>query len=282
MNLDFPPHILSLKELHDATYGAEDKAYNESLTNYNIPRFNLTPIATHTTSFYSPPNGGKFSHTLRIPEYTNNVPGTGYANFKITPFPAISDIRLEAGNAIIDRRWLYKFLNRDIEFYEMSNGRALPAMRYQDYVIYFETNSECEVKISYDIVTHINPDENIFNQSLVYGEQCIDRLPVTNKFSNIRIPFNHPIVEIYAFLPPNTVDARILINDKDHNLILTKKGNFHHIWFGDETSINFSRIDNPTLQLTLMNDVKCTVNIVAIHKNFMSRLNGMSGLAYLN
>jgi hypothetical protein len=268
--------ILSLKELHDITRGIQDDYVIQ-----NKPRFQQNVIATHTESFQSPPNGCLFRHRLRMPSHTNGVVGTAYTNFKITPSSAISDIWITIGERVMDRRYLYKFLHRDIEFYEMTNGQALPANVYHENDIYFETNCECEITISYDIVTHENPDFNACSENIIYLEQCTDPIPITRRFTEISLPFNHPVIEIYAFLPQNTIDARILINDKDHNLILTKQGDYHHIWFGHETSINFSRISSAKLQLTTQDECKCIVHVVAVHKNIIRRMNGMCGLAFV-
>lgn len=268
--------ILSLKELHDITRGVQD--------NYVIqhkPRFQKNVIATHTESFQSPPNGCLFRHRLRMPPDINGVVGAAYTNFKITPSSVISDIWLTIGERVVDRRYLYKFLHRDIEFYEMTNGQAIPAIMYHESDICFETNCACEITISYDIVTHENPDPSKCSENIIYLEQCTGPVHIASRFTEISLPFNHPVIEIYAFLPQNTIDARILIDDKDHNLILTKQGGSHHIWFGHETSINFSRISSAKLQLTTQDESKSIVHVVAVYKNIIRRMNGMCGIAFI-
>ena len=276
-----------LKQLHYEFYGTQDKYYTETLANCNKPSFNLNVKEKRTFTFDSPPNGKKFHHILSFPYGFKNekdetpysqYEGEAYSNFKITPSSAISDISLEVGGQRFERLHLYKFLNKDIHFNEMSNEIALPALKHHSNDIHFETNCECQVTISYDVVTHLNPNETTHN--MIYSEQFTFTETITSKYSKIKLLYEHPIIEIYAFLPPNTIDARILINGHDYNLILTKKDNYHHILFGDETSINFSCIDNPVFQLILEDDCKYDVNIVAIYKSLIRRLGGMARLVY--
>lgn len=279
--------VQSLQELHDRFYGAQDKYDTKALAKCNQPRYNFNVKETRTFTYDSPYKRKKFRHTLSLPyDFVNEegkkpnsqYKGEAYTNFKITPSSAIYDISLEVGGQKFNRPVLSKFLNKDIEINEMSNGHALPALGHHTNDIFFETDCEGQVTISYDVITHENPDE--VSESMVYGEQFTGTETITSKFSKIHLPYNHPIVEIYAFLPPNTIDARILLDGEDHNLVLTKKDNYYHIEFGNETSINFSRIDRPVLQLKLEEDGHYEVNVVGIYKSIVRRMSGMAGLAF--
>jgi hypothetical protein len=286
-NTNNTQYMQTLKQLHDTFYGPQDKYDAEALAKMNKPRFDLNVKDTRTFTFYSPPYGSKFVHYIsREYGYKNKEGKTpysqyaceAYTNFRITPSSAISDISLEVGGQRFERPSLYKFLNKDIEFSEMSNGNALPALANSSNKIIFETNCECQVTISYDVISYLNPDET--TEVMIHSEQFTGTKTINSKNSKIKLNYNHPITEIYAFLPPNTIDARILLNDEDYNLILTKKDNYYHIYFGDETSINFSRVDVAFLKLTLEDDTEYGVSVVAINKHLIRRMSGMAGMSW--
>lgn len=289
----------TLKDIHEKYLGAQDKYTPELVASFNSPKHNGIVKETRTFTFKSGPEGKWFKHIMSGGyDYTDkdgNKPyiqykNEAYTNFKITPSSAISRIEFNIGGARIERLWLYRFLNKDAQFYEMSEDRAVPALAHHSNDIIFETDFECEVTLSYDVVTQAykeKPEE--MTEIMIYGEQYSGPETITDVkqpgVSKINLPYNHPIVALYAFIPKTTIDARVILDSNDYGLKLhkTDKG-YYYIEFGDETSINFSRINKCELQITLSktNYKYNDVSVIGINKHILRRMDGMGGLAFIS
>jgi hypothetical protein len=271
--------ILNLEELHAKYFGIQDKYDDAYISSFAPIQHDNIVKETRTFTFVAPPNGAKFRHTMS----TDNA-HEAYKNINITPSSAISKIKLEIGGQTIENLNLYRFLNKDIEFYQASNGRAIPTNRFHNSVIEFETNKECCVTLSYDVVTLLYKEKEYEDRiAPIYCEQLCGPKTINCQNSSIKLGFTNPVVAIYAFLPETTVDARVLLDGVDHNLALTKKDNYHLIEFGDENSINFSKIKNAELQIKLpkTNYEHNDINIVGISKSILYAYgNGMGGISY--
>jgi hypothetical protein len=297
---------LTLEQLHEKYFGAQDAYSPGSVSKMCGVKHDGIVKETRTFTF----DCKKYSNHTHIlsPEAATHSEyrGEAYTNFKITPSNAIYDIKLKIGEQQIERPILYYLLNKDVEFYEMTGGRAIPALAHHINRIEFEANRECQVSISYDVVSHTNPDAA--TESMLYSEQftgaeemCI-RPDGKDRF---KLNYNHPITAIYAFLPETTVDARIILDSEDHNLVLAKKDNYYVFEFGDATSVNFSRVNNAELLVVQAGDEEFltwrqgvkqhqsvwskldrtdsgffSVHIVGVYRNVLRRMNGMSGLAF--
>jgi hypothetical protein len=282
---------LTLKEIHDKYSGAEDKYGPEEVAKFNVPKHDGIVKETRTFTFNPIACFGKSRRFYRH-KILEQHKDEAYTNFKITPSSAISRIEFMIGGALIDKRVLYRFLNKDVEIYEMSGGRAIPtlAKHYNEFI--FESDQDCQITLSYDVVTQVHTENaEEMTENMLYCEQFTGAEDVTDMkpyrkggacvpgMCKIGLHFNHPIVSIYAFLPETTIDARIILDGVDYSLILTKTdAGYYHINFGDETSINFSRVDRPELQITLSEtnfNYERGASVIAIDKYVIRRMDGM-------
>jgi hypothetical protein len=302
---------LTLKEIHDKYLGAEDKYSPEEVAKFNVPKHDGIVKETRTFIFDSTPDSGRrfFKHMISgsydwvdkdgVKPYAK-YKGEAYTNFKITPSSAIDRIEFMIGGMLINMCRLYRLLNKDIELDEMSGERAIPALAHHSNEIIFETDRECQVSLSYDVVTQVHT-ENVeeMTENMLYCEQFTGpedvsdmkpyrtEVPCIPGMCKIGLYFHHPIVSLYAFLPETTIDARLILDSVDYGLILTKtEAGYYHIEFGDETSINFSRVDRlPELQITLSEtnfNYERGASVVAINKSVIRRMDGMAGLAFIS
>jgi hypothetical protein len=289
---------LSLKEIHEKYFGAEDVYNAEKVSKMNVPKHDGIVKETRTFTFNPIACFGKSCRFYRH-KILEQHKDEAYTNFKITPSSAISRIEFMIGGQRLDTRRLYRLLNKDIEIYEMSGGRAVPALarHYNEFI--FETDRDCQVTLSYDVVTQIHTENaEEMTENMLYLEQFTGAEDVTDMrpyrtgvpcipgMCKIGLYFNHPIVSIHAFLPEITIDARIILDGVDYGLILTKADKGHyHIDFGDETSINFSRVDRPELQITLSEtnfNYEGGASVIGIYKSVIRRMEGMAGLAFIS
>jgi hypothetical protein len=287
----------TLKDIHEMYYGPQDKYTTEVVANFNVPRHDGVVKETRTFTFKSCPEGKRFKHTMSHPyEYKGKDGNESYAqykdeaytNFKITPSSAISCIELNIGGQRIGHPWLYRFINKDVEFYEMTGGRAIPALAWHSNDILFNTDCECEVTMSYDVVTQVHKENSEeHTEIMLHCEQYCGPETITDVkqpgVSKVKLNYNHPIISLYAFLPDTTIDARVILDSNDYGLKLNKTDmGYYYIEFGDETTINFSRVDHPELQITLSETPYKyeDVSVIGINKHLLRRMNGMAGLAF--
>jgi hypothetical protein len=296
---------LTMKEIRDKYFGAQDMYDSEKIATFNLPKHNGLVKETRSFLFESPPGGASFRHVMSYgyDKVENGVKAfikykdEAYTNFRITPTHAITRIQHEIGGQRIESLWLYRFLNMDPNFYEMSLGRAVPSLAYHNNEIVFETNRKCQVCISYDVVTQVyNTPYEEATEIMLECEQYTGSETVTDITPSYRqkicvpgkckIPllFNHPIITLYAFLPQTTVDARVILDSVDYGLTLIKSDRgYYYINFGNETSINFSRVDRPELEITLSEtnfNYENGASVIGIHKAVLRRMAGMAGLAF--
>lgn len=266
------PKNTYLEMLHNTFYGPHD----EVIENPPFPEPKHDGIVkSHVCQSFKFTPG--VTHIYELRKISDN---DAFTNFKITPSSAVTEIKLYMGicNHIIEQPILYRLLNKDIEFYLMSDGRAMrPAnSAYNPMIVSFKASAD--VEISYDIVSQLQKVEDK-THALIYSEQSTteDIVMKPGGTFNVCMDYENPVVKLYAFLPEATVEARIIINMKDDNLIMTKEDNYYIFNFGDETSLNFSRIDTIYIKVKLSNnlmqnstsDMKFQCRTVVISKNIL-------------
>lgn len=222
---------------------------------------------------------------------TSDVPNIGYANFKlISPSYNLDSIQLEVGGQCIDRPALYKFLNNEPKLYLMSENRCVPNLEWHHISIIFDTkNIEEDVVFSYDIVELSNVSKTydyIHKMDQYTGEEQLTALKSSVVLENgsiklkCNLNYNHLINRIYAFLPEDTTDVRLILDGQDYNLVFTKEQDYYMFDFG-KSPLNFSRIDYASLTFVcknITNNSEC--NVVAVSTNIMRILSGMMGSAF--
>jgi hypothetical protein len=266
----------TLEELRLQYYGNEDKSM-ETLVSVEP-----TYKRVYETKTITQPH----NHFYDIPKL--DLPNIGYANFKLlSPVSNVLYIELEIGGRLIERPMLYKFLNNEAKFYLMSENRCIPHLENQTIRIFFITHNKEDIAFSYDVV-------EVSNKSDTYNYLCnLEQFTGTEELKGLRqehlengniklschLYFNLLINSIYAFLPEDATDVRLILDKVDHNLLFTKEDNYYIFDFGN-TLLNFSNIDIPSVSFVCKNindDSLCTV--VAITSNIVSILNGKLKLA---
>ncbi len=283
-------HVLSLEEIDKLYLGFQDKYDEDYLKNANTFEHDNVVKETRIFKFISPPGGKKFCHIMSGITRDGDYKDEAYINLKITPSSAISKIDFLVGGQLFERLHLYRLLNKDAEISMALNGGIIPSYKYHTNKIYFETDKECEVTISYDVVTQVykNNDEETRREGMCYKEiENIINLScppdsATPGIDVVPLSLCAPTVSIYAFLPETTIDARILLDNIDHNLILSKEDNYYYINFGDKNSINFSRVGLAQIKITLSEQTYeyNNIKIIGVTKSLVGALMGMGGLAF--
>jgi hypothetical protein len=221
---------------------------------------------------------------------TSDVPNIGYANFKlISPSYNLDSIQFEVGGQRIDTPALYKFLNHEPKLYLMSENRCVPNLEWHHISILFDTKNIEDVVFSYDIVEVSNPSkfyEYFCKVDQYTGEEQLTALKSSVVLENGSIKlkcdlnYNHLINRIYAFLPEDTTDVRLILDGQDYNLVFTKEQDYYMFDFG-KTPLNFSRIDHACVSFVCKNVTTDSVcNIVAVSTNIMRIMSGMMGSAF--
>ncbi len=289
-----------LEELHEKFRGAQDEwdKYDGDNIPYCVyPKYDKSSVETRTFTFNITNEDKLISH-----EITCNDIEEGYTNLKITPAENLEKIDLLIGGQRLERNKLFRKLKTDPTFFQMSNGKILPALELHTNEIILYPTVEGTYTISYDVLK--NSDENFTfakkyndctnknyrhteNAERYYQEQNFNKiikLDGNRKFEVKNINFNHPIVMIYVFITPNPEieDIRLILDDIDYGLVATKKEDYYCFYFGDKNSINFSRIQYPTLSVTLKEelDIEFDVDIYGIGKQIIRRMQGMCGSAF--
>lgn len=210
------------------------------------------------------------------------ISNEAYTNFRVTPASAVERVALSFGeHRHVEDLRLFKHLGTEPKFYQMSEGRAIPALSRSPNVVKIYTNQTGPVTVSYDVVSSTEDEyKQGITGDLYYGEQFTGTDELCNTTKNkIRLPWNHPIVKIYLFTDVEDVeDARLELDGHDHGLVFTKVDGHYEFNFGHETSVNFSRVDNPFLILTTKTPAKpgSIANVFAIYKQVMYRCNGVA------
>lgn len=221
----------------------------------------------------------------------SDVPNIGYANFKlISPSSNLDSIQFEVGGQSIDRPVLYKFLNHEPTLYLMSENRCVPNLESHTISILFDAkNIEEDIVFSYDIVELSNVSKTydyIHKMDQYTGEEQLVALKSSVILENgsiklkCNLNYNHLINRIYAFLPEDTTDVRLILDGQDYNLVFTKEKNYYIFDFG-KSPLNFSRIDYAYLSFVCKNITTDSVcNVIAVSTNIMRIMSGMMGSAF--
>ena len=273
----------TLEELRLQYYGNEYK-YMETLVSVE-PTFDHV----YETKTISQP----YTYFVDLPK--SDLPNVGYANFKlISPVSNILYIELEIGGRLIERPILYKFLNNEPKFYLMSENRCIPHLENQTIRIFFKTHNKEDIAFSYDVVEVSNPlkeyrytykIEQFTGTEVLKGlSLSLEYLDNENENGDVklscRLYFNHLTNRIYAFLPEDARDVRLILDDVDHNLVFTKQTNYYIFDF-ENTPLNFTRIDNPSVSFVCKNiNDDSESSVVAISTNFIDIIDGIMKLKY--
>jgi hypothetical protein len=271
------PVKLSLKELHEFYYGAQDKYEHFKLG--NCPFKAGTLIETKTVTFHGLKEGQRSTHC--IPSSKSKEP-RGVTNFSISPSSALETLEFQVGGQRFEKHNLFRELNSDVKIHLLNDNYIFPILEYHDVNIIFEVNCDVSIRLSYDIVELVNFDKSKPYELMTIQEQFTGDEKFNDTLVNkISLNYNHPILRLYAFLPDDVEDARLFLNRLDHNLVLTRKDNYYFIDFGEETSINFSRIDSIKLQVTTKTPhPEFKARVYAINKHLIRIMSGMAGLAF--
>ena len=233
------------------------------------------PIEKHISYYLY--NAGKDTHT----------PNVAYTNLKFQSTKSVHHVALEVGWQEYNKCQLFNYVENIPIIDHLTAPNCIPQMGWDSLRITIEFNEPVPndtITFSYDIVEIENPSEKNYYEYLVNTEQFGGDKILDNKTDHhIKLSFNHPIVRLYAFLPENVVDARLILNGYDYDLVFTKeKGtNYHVLEFGDNTPLNFSRIDLVKLWFTTESpNPEFPVRVHAIAKQLIRCLSGMTGLGF--
>lgn len=280
--------------LHDLYIGAQDKGVD-------VPpergwKHDGIVKETRTFTFHKRDNE-LLKIFLSLPtKYDAKYENEAYTNFKVSPLEAFDYkedgylpiyMRLSFSDHDIERLSCFRCMNTQPQFYQMSEGRAIPALKNCSNIVEIWTpNYKRPITVSYDVVTSISKDGTTLYEDYIEQEQFTgtEVLGSTTKTS-IKLNYNHPIIMLYAFIYAQDVeDVRILLDGKDHGLVMEQKSNgYYEFTFGHETSVNFSRIQNPVLHITTKNPQPDKfVNVFAISKQVVRRMDGIALAGYYN
>ena len=271
---------LTHKQLYDLYYGTQDKKFEEIAGSFVTPQFDEI-LETRTFTYESSADNRKIKH--RISDNFRDSLGWAYANLRITPTSACTAVSLYVGGQRFQRHNLFRFQNKDIEVYDLSAGRCFPRLQWHDIDLEIETCADTSqtITISYDVVLLTNYTERyVFD---IFTEQYIEPYILSDTNENtLNCPYNHPVVRLYAYLPEDTEDARLLINDIDNNLVFTKESEHPNMFVLEfEYSINFSRIDRSCVKLkTSKPHPNETAHVFAITKHIALTQQGMAGMMF--
>ena len=271
-------NALTHKQLYELYYGTQDKKFEEMDGTFVTPQF-VEILEARTFTYESTAENRKIKH--RISDNFRDPLGWAYANLRITPNSACTAVSLCVGGQRFQRHNLFRFQDKDIEVYDLSAGRCFPRLQWHDIDLEIETCTDTTITISYDVVLLTNYTERyVFD---IFTEQYIEPYILNDTTENtLNCPYNHPVVRLYAYLPEDTEDARLIINGHDNNLVFTKETEHTKMFVLDfEYSINFSRIDTSVLKLkTSTPHPDKTAHVFAITKHIALIQQGMAGLMF--
>lgn len=201
----------------------------------------------------------------------------GITNFKILSDTSnIESIQLIIDDLVlVEQLYLYNFLKTDIQFDTLSNSRCLPTDKFSIKINGHTYNNDT-ITFSYDVVELSETNnEYLFNREEWHGTEILDN----SLEHKIRLNFWR-IEKLYAFLPENTVDARIIVDDKDNNIILTKENNYYI--FNNKDNIDFFKYDNLYLKIVLSSSSNLyQVNLVNSFINTLKIYDHYVGIKYI-
>jgi hypothetical protein len=289
---------MPLADLHEAFYGTQDNAFDTFVSQVaSGDKSTIQPVGvfkeTRTFTFDVKPGDKPIQHILS-PGYKKDetFKNEAYTNFKISPVDAVIELQLEVGGQRHESLNLFRFLKTEPQFYQMSEGRYVPALAEHENIIKIITDKnsihtkssgyEGPITISYDVLTIESTEE--MKQTMIQQEQWggVWNVPGAGKKYLGQISFNQPVVKIYAFIDADNVSSvKILMNgaDKTHIVPLEKTGSYFFIEFGNNTSVNFSRVREALIEVEAEGDIK-SVNVFGTVKQLIRILQGMAGAAF--
>ena len=275
---------ITLDDLRGVYWGAQDTAFEKLDARLKPKIGKLLETKTVTLPIKSRLYY-EFYDTYNFDDNSEHDFRTAYTNFKIhSSTQSIHCVEFIIGGQRIDRTYLFKYVE-NIPIIDLLNApNCLPHLEKHSIGILIEFNDPVPndtITFSYDIVEIENPLKSY--EYLLYQEQFIDEEVLGDETQKlIKLYFNHPIVKLYAFLPENTVDARLILDGVDYGLVFTKeKGNdYHTLEFGD-TPLNFSRIEKPLVWLTTETpNPEFPVRVYAISRQIVRCKDGRAGLMF--
>ena len=275
---------LTLDELRDLYYGSQDEAFKE-LESY--PATSKPKIAkVLETKTVTLPIRRRVYYEFYKYEPDVRKPTIAYTNFRfISSITPINEVEFIVGGQRFDKTDLFKFVD-DVPIIEILTApNCLPHLETHSIAIGFDFHEPIPndtFTFAYDIVELESPQD--FYYYLLYQQQFTGEEILDDKTKQIiLLYFNHPMVRLYAFLPENVVDARLLLNGSDHDLVFTKeKGKkYHTLEFGKDTTLNFSRIERSVLSFTTDGpNPEFAVRVYGISKQAVHVRGGMAGLQF--
>lgn len=280
--------MLTLKELHNKYLGAQDQGCD-------VPSergWKHDGIVKETRTFTFHHHNGIIHFTISPKSHSKEA----YTNFKISPLSAFDAtmnqhlpiyISLYFEDHEIERCVLFKCLQTEPQFYQMSNGRAIPALpNCSNRVKIYTPEYKGPITISYDVVTSIT-EHTTTTEDNIYQEQFTgsESIGGSSNYHSIQCNFNHPIVKLYACVDVDDVeDIRITLDGEDHGLVMQKVGNHYEIDFGHNTSINFTRVKNVIVHIKTKNlhPIDTYLHLFGISKQVVRRMDGVAISGYYN
>lgn len=241
-------------ELCNKFFGPKDVIFHES-TLGESPFKAKKVVETRTHTFVCENEARK---TMTIDYQGKNK---GITNFKIGPASSLEFFELEFGGQDFSKYQLFKDLKCEVKVPLICDNNVLPTLKEQEIRIFFQTTQSSIITVSYDIV-ELTIDMADKAEYLIVTKSERDIWP--HKFNNStlnEISLNSiglPIRYIYAFLPDDVEDARLILDNVDHNLVLTNKDNYHVYDFGENVSLNVFAVK----------DIKLVVKTKTSHLNF--------------
>ena len=217
----------------------------------------------------------------------------GITNFKILNKTGIRHINFVCGGQTIDRCWM----RISDTFNLLTAPNSMPLLRNHGLVVEFITEPDADsVEFSYDVVSYMKAPWNKCNEPFTmwgyYGTQFTgeDLVPTKNGVATFRMPYNHPIVSLTAYLPTVVTNVSIILDGADYGLRMEPQDETlviddiayrkFYFEFGDENSANFSRIERPELKVSApLEEVRGFV--YGRHKSVIQAINGMAGLMFV-
>lgn len=267
-----------LHNLHTQYYGIEDDYIHNAVfcpfEPTNIFSNNLSQIkSTHSSS------EKEIRHIISNPTDDTQF---AYIGFSAHPPESVKRIRLEIGGQCIEQNSRFKYLGMLPEFYLMSNGRAIPHLSEHQvhFIVDLTDDAVGEVTLSYERLA-IEGNHTPHYEILYYNEHANHYVVKPGK-NEIKMELKHPVVEILLYVSTDNInDIRILLDDNDYGLLLTKKGNYYTFSFNP--SLNFSRIEKAILQITIDDNASndsYDVVLLSIEKRILQINNGACSVVF--
>lgn len=293
-NFEFQTHFEKCKFLHELTYGYQDKYIDTMKEGYISPiksTGNVIPISV--TQLIEPkgelqPYQNQFTHkfVLNYKPYLqlDNDKKYGISNIRVKANKEDVQFELHLGGQRLEKiGWHPHFQDNDGFYsFEITKNNIIPIYDVFIHEVYIGINYIEPVEISYTLdYIEIEPfPQNDFIDCMYRSNQFtgfeIAKGGVENKFN---MYFNHPMEALDIITTKKLNKIRFGINSEMNNsfdISLTKEKDDYFVYqIKFNPTINFSRIDHPTLQVLCDEDTEiCTFGK---YLGIMSMQNGMYG-----